>query len=159
MTDNVLQIGMAQLAVGASPQIIRSAGLGSCIAVVLYDPFARVGGMAHAMLPRSRPGREGNPAKYVDTSLAEMIQQMLDRGCERENIIAKLAGGAQMFPDSERELLVIGAKNIQSARDCLKQSSIPLVAEDVGGNWGRTLELDCSDGTLYIKTLHSQATL
>ncbi len=159
MADKVVQIGMAQLAVAASPQIIRSAGLGSCIAMVLYDPFARVGGMAHAMLPRSRPGRDENRAKYVDTSLEEMLQQMLSQGCEKENIIAKLAGGAQMFPDSERELLVIGAKNIESARSCLQENGIPLVAEDVGGNWGRTLELDCCDGTLYIKTLHSQATL
>lgn len=159
MTADVIQIGMAQLAVSSAPGVIRSAGLGSCIAVVLYDPFARVGGMAHAMLPQSRPGRVKNRAKYIDTSLATLLERMLERGCTKSNIIAKIAGGAQMFPDSDRELLVVGAKNIEAARRCLQKAGIPLVAEDVGGNIGRTLNLDCSDGTLYIKTLHSSSTL
>lgn len=154
--DN-FQIGMAQLYVAKSPGIIRSTGLGSCIGIILYDPFAKVGGMAHAMLPKHRPGRGDNKAKYVDTAIDIMLEDMEALGANRINIIAKLAGGAQMFPDSDKDSLVlIGEKNIAAAEEHLGNMGIPIVARDVGGHAGRTLELDCRDGSLYIKTVTAE---
>ncbi|MTI94452.1 MAG: chemotaxis protein CheD [Firmicutes bacterium] len=153
MTDSVQQIGMAQLTVERAPMLIRSSGLGSCLGVIIYDPFTATGAMAHAMLPYYRQGRQGNKAKYVDTAIEVILAEMKDRGCKKENLIAKLAGGAQMFPDADRDVLVIGKKNIQAGRECLAELGIPIVAEDVGGNSGRSLEFDCATGDLTIKTI------
>lgn len=151
------QIGMAQLLVVKAPAIIRSTGLGSCVGIILYDPFSQVGGMAHAMLPKHRPGRNDNRAKYVDTSIEVMLEEMNSLGANRQNIIAKLAGGAQMFSDGEKDSSsLIGAKNIAAAEESLSSLGIAIVAKDVGGSSGRTLELDCRDGTLYIKTLRDE---
>lgn len=154
--DNLHQIGMAQLLVTQAPHIIRSSGLGSCIGIILYDPFNKVGGMAHAMLPKHRPGRGDNQAKYVDTAIEAMLSEMQSLGCSRENISAKLAGGAQMFPDSDKDLLVVGAKNIAAAEEYLNKLGIPILARDVGGHNGRTLEFYCQDGSLSIKTIYTE---
>ena len=152
-----MQIGMAQLIVAQAPGLIRSTGLGSCIGIILYDPFSKVGGMAHAMLPRHRPGRGDNKAKYVDTSIDLMLEQMEALGAKRLNIIAKLAGGAQMFPASSKDsLLTIGKKNITAAEEHLSERGITIISRDVGGHYGRTLELDCRDGSLYIKTIDNE---
>lgn len=151
------QIGMAQYLVLKAPGVIRSSGLGSCIGIALYDPFSRVGGLAHAMLPKHRPGRDDNKGKYVDTAIDAMLAEMETMGCSRQNIVAKLAGGAQMFPDQDKTgKIPVGEKNIAAAKEYLKQLGIPIVAEDVGGNSGRTIELYCDDGTLYIKTINSE---
>lgn len=151
--DSNKQIGMAQLLVLKAPGIIRSSGLGSCVGIVLYDPFHKVGGMAHAMLPKHRPGRDDNQAKYVDTAIDTMLAEMEALGANKINIIAKLAGGAQMFPDADKDnLLLIGAKNITAAEEYLQQLGIPIIAKDVGGHSGRTLEFDCEDGSLLITT-------
>jgi len=152
------QIGMAQLAVCRGPGIIRSSGLGSCIGIALYDPFNKIGGMAHAMLPKHRAGREGNRAKYVDTAVEAMLNEMEAMGCSKVNIVAKLAGGAQMFRDADKEnIMMIGQKNIKAAEDCLQELGIPIIARDTGGHCGRTLEFNCQDGGLYIKTINNEA--
>jgi len=151
------QIGMAQLLVIKGPGVIRSSGLGSCIGIVLFDPFNRVGGMAHAMLPKHRPGRDDNRAKYVDTAIDAMLADMEALGCSRANIVAKLAGGAQMFPDYDKDSSqLIGSKNVCAAEEYLQQTGIPILAKDVGGNSGRTLEFDCQDGSLFIKTINNE---
>lgn len=152
-----LHVGMAQLHVRKGPGTIRSTGLGSCLGIVLFDPLARVGGLAHAMLPKHRPGRTDNKAKYVDTAIAIMLEDMAALGAKQENLVAKLAGGAQMFPEiSKSSFLEIGSKNIVAAEIQLNRLGIVIVAKDVGGNFGRTLELDCRDGTLYIKTINNE---
>jgi len=151
------QVGMAQLLVTKAPGLIRSSGLGSCIGIILYDPFIKAGGMAHAMLPKHRPGRDDNQAKYVDTAIDAMLTDMEALGCNRVNIVAKLAGGAQMFPNSDKDtLLLIGSKNILAAEEYLGSLGIPIVARDVGGHSGRTIEFDSEDGTLHIKTVNKE---
>lgn len=150
-------VGMAQLLVIKAPGFIRSTGLGSCLGIILYDPFTMVGGVAHAMLPKHRLGRGDNKAKYVDTAIALMLEEMAAFGVKRTNIIAKLVGGAQMFSDGSSERsIVIGKRNIEAAQNQLAQLGITIVSQDVGGTVGRTIELDCRDGTLYIKTLNSE---
>lgn len=151
------QVGMAQFLVIDAPGIIRSSGLGSCIGIALYDPFTQVGGLAHAMLPKHRPGREDNRAKYVDTAIDAMLVEMESMGSNRVNIVAKLVGGSQMFPDLEKPgVMAIGEKNIAAAVEYLGEVGIPILAQDVGGNCGRTVEFDCQDGSLYIKTIEQE---
>lgn len=151
------QIGMAQLLVVKAPDVVRSSGLGSCVGIVLFDPFNRVGGMAHAMLPKHRPGRDDNQAKYVDTAIDKILAEMEAMGSNKINIVAKLAGGAQMFPDVDREnSQLIGSRNIAAAEEYLQQLGIPIIARDIGGHSGRTLEFSCEDGTLLIKTVDNE---
>jgi len=151
------QVGMAQYLVIQGPGIIRSSGLGSCIGIALYDPFAMVGGLAHAMLPKHRPGREDNRAKYVDTAIEAMLAEMEGLGSSRVNIVAKLAGGSQMFPELDKDSsLLIGVKNVSAAEEYLGNLGIPILAKDVGGNFGRTVEFNCQDGSLFIKTINNE---
>lgn len=148
-------VGMAQYLVMKAPAVIRSTGLGSCIGIALYDPFTKVGGMAHAMLPQHRPGRDDNRAKYVDTAIDAMLVEMEAQGANPVNIVAKLAGGSHMFPELE-SAMVIGAKNVAAAQEYLGSLGIPILAQDVGGNSGRTVEFDCQDGSFSISTINKK---
>jgi chemotaxis protein CheD len=85
-----------------------------------------------------------------------MLEEMEALGASRVNIVAKLAGGSQMFPDME-SAMVIGVKNAAAAEEYLGKLGIPILSQDVGGNFGRTLEFDCQDGSLYVKTINKIA--
>lgn len=152
----IVSVGMADLNVAGPEGIIRTTGLGSCVGLTLYDPVMKIGGLAHVMLPSSAIAREGqlNLAKYADTALPILLNKMKDLGASPQRIIAKMAGGAQMFAfagagDSMR----IGPRNVESCREGLALMGIPLAAEDTGGNYGRTVELDCATGKFTIRSV------
>jgi chemotaxis protein CheD len=145
---------MAQFRVGEAPMRIMTMALGSCLGVVLYDPQARVGALAHAMHPRrTRVKNNINRAKFVDSVIPFLVERMLQWGARREKIVAKIFGGARMFDgfDKCRGILQIGDENIVAAREVLKELGIPLVAECVGGRTGRTIVLDVSDGSVLVR--------
>lgn len=146
---------MADLKVAREPDRLLTAGLGSCIGICLHDPESRVGGLAHIMLPNSSQARAPmNVAKFADTALPELVQQMLKIGARRPNLVAKIAGGAQMFSFAgASDVMRIGERNAEAVREALKQYNIPLLASDTGGNYGRTIELCTITGNLYIRTI------
>lgn len=146
---------MADLNVCNSPDILTTLGLGSCVGIVLYDTVNHIGGLAHAMLPDSTQIRNNsNFAKFVDTATKTLLENMLQEGANRKYIHAKLAGGAQMFKFSgSNDLMKIGERNVIAAKKMLKELNIRLLAEDTGENYGRTIELNSSDGSLLIKTI------
>ena len=149
-------IGMAACRVDKAPNTITTLGLGSCIGLTLYDPRLKVGGMAHMVMPRATPGSEGNPLKCVDSGVDYLIQQLLRAGANIYTLQAKMAGGAQMFGfenKNTQDVLRIGERNIESCRQRLALRKIALVAEDVGGNKGRTIELELETGLLMVRTL------
>lgn len=152
--SEVVKVGMADLAVGRNPSVLKTCGLGSCVGVCVLDPATKVGGMAHIMLPSSSMAKSiENPAKYADTAVLLMVRRMQDLGANRSRMIAKIAGGAQMFAFAgSSEVMRIGERNAQASKDILRELGIRLVAEDVGGNYGRTIEFSCESGTLKIKT-------
>ncbi len=152
--SEVLKVGMADLAVGRASETLKTCGLGSCVGICLLDPITKVGGMAHIMLPSSSLARSvDNPAKYADTAVPLMINKMQSLGAVRSRLIAKIAGGAQMFVFAgNNEVMRVGERNAQAARDVLRHLGIRLVAEDVGGNYGRTIEFACETGRLHIRT-------
>ena len=153
---------MADLKAGRHPCMLTTLGLGSCVGISLFDRISKISGMAHIMLPSSKQARDSvNIAKFADTGIIDLINKMLGLGASRAAIVAKLAGGAQMFAFKDvSEVMRIGDRNIEAARHILSLVKIPVISEDVGANFGRTIELYSNDGSLLIKTIgHGSRTI
>jgi chemotaxis protein CheD len=146
---------MADLKVGKNPDVITTLGLGSCIGLTLYDPVTKIGGMVHYMLPDStKLNNNTNIAKFGDTGIRELLRQMVAAGASQRRLVAKIAGGACMFAASGGSTVRnVGSRNIELAKLTLKSLNIPLVAEDVGLNYGRTVELNCANGEYTVKAV------
>lgn len=156
MTELLIKVGMADLNVTTGTGVLKTTGLGSCVGVTIYDPRAKVAGMAHVMLPSSDIAKEGNLniAKYADTAIPEMVKRMLELGAVNSRMVAKMAGGAQMFAFStSNDTMRIGPRNVDSCKEQLKLFSIPVLAEDTGGNFGRTIEFHTDTGVLVLRTV------
>jgi len=152
----IIRVGMAEYKAAKSPAILITLGLGSCVGVVLYDKVKKVGGLAHIMLPDSNLSSQKiyNPGKFADTAIDALIQDMLKFGINRNNIVSKIAGGAQMFKiKSENNVMQIGKRNVEAVKAKLDKLNIKILAEDVEGTYGRTLEFFCETGELTIKTI------
>jgi len=123
--------------------------------IALYDRTTKIVGLAHAMLPdSSQVKNKTNAAKFVDTAIELLVKEMLSLGASKKRIVAKLAGGAQMFTFTQgAELMRIGQRNVAAAKSKLESLDIPVVSEDTGGNYGRTVELDSESGMLLIRTI------
>ena len=150
---SIIKVGMADLNIAQLPGVIRTTGLGSCVGLTMYDPQLKIAGMAHVMLPSSEIAREGkiNTAKYADTALPELLEKMLKLGASHSRIVSKMAGGSQMFAFSGAgDTMRIGPRNADTCREMLEKLKIPLLAEDTGGNYGRTIEMNCETGLLTI---------
>lgn len=155
---NMIKVGMADLNVCRYPDNLTTLGLGSCIGACIYDPVTRIIGMCHYMLPDSTLIRNNqNIAKFGDTGIAETVARMERMGALRSRMIAKIAGGAQMFTissgSSVNSTMKVGEKNAEAAKINLKKLGIRLIAEDTGLNYGRTIEFYSEDGTLLIKAV------
>lgn len=153
--SEIVHVGMADYKLCRSPQKISTLGLGSCLGVVLYDQTIKICGMAHIMMPDSKKlKRNANRMKFADTCLQDMRKDLLAAGASQSRLIAKIAGGARMFiHKSNTDLLNIGKQNLEAVRKVLGEWNIPIVAEDVGSNYGRTIEFDTVTGELFIKSV------
>ncbi|MCM1567365.1 MAG: chemotaxis protein CheD [Dehalobacter sp.] len=153
--SKMIVVGMADYKVGRAPDKLMTAGLGSCIGICVYDPSTQIGGMAHIMLPSSLESLQGNPAKYADTCLAMMLEEMVKLGVMRSRLKAKMAGGSQMFSfGNKAPLLKIGERNAQAVEQELKKVGVPLLVYDVGGSFGRTITFDIQSGDLHVRTIN-----
>lgn len=152
-----IQVGIADYKVAHSPHRLITLGLGSCVGVALYDSVAKVGGLLHIMLPDSTQfNNVTKPAKFADTGIPLMIDHIKRQGGNPNRLTAKLAGGAQMFSGlDEKFVLNIGQRNAQMVREILKKIGIRILAEDLGGNRGRTMIFDTSNGQVTIRTIGS----
>jgi chemotaxis protein CheD len=157
MTEGILiKVGMADLNVGSGSAVLKTTGLGSCVGVTLFDPQHKIAGMAHIMLPSSEIAREGqvNTAKYADTAVPELVRRMRAMGADLRRLVAKMAGGAQMFVfASGSDTMRIGPRNVESTKLALEAMNIPLLSEDTGANYGRTVELDSATGIFTIRSV------
>lgn len=142
-------IGIAGLTVVAAPDCIRTV-LGSCIGIALYDRVAKVGGMAHVILPESSEG-SGDPRKFADTAVGLLLERLLERSAEPKRIAAKIAGGAAMFGDEHAATL--GRRNAEAVEAKLKQQAIRLVASAIGGTKGRKMMLDPATGNVKVEII------
>lgn len=154
--ENMIKVGMADLKVCKAPDALTTLGLGSCIGACIYDPATKVAGMVHFMLPDStRIKNNQNIAKFGDTGIAETIRLMEELGAKKSRMVAKIAGGAKMFATSAASLpnMNVGENNIEAAKKTFKEFGISIIAEDVGLNYGRTIEFFAEDGKLKIKSV------
>ena len=152
---NVIKVGMADLQVAKAPDSLITLGLGSCIGLTLYDPVTKIGGMVHYMLPDSTQLKNNtNIAKFGDTGIRELYNRMIKQGAVPRRMVAKIAGGAKMFEVSGLSNVGhVGERNAQQAKIMLKELHVPLIAEDTGLNYGRTVELFCENGDFFIKAV------
>ena len=148
-------VGMADLKVSQHPCIITTLGLGSCVGVTFYDNITRISGLAHIMLPSSTYVKNiNNPAKFADTGVEKLLKDMIEQGAMKNNISAKIAGGAVMFSAINlNEILKVGMRNIKAVKEKIRELDIELISEDTGKNYGRTIELNSEDGSVLIKTI------
>lgn len=152
---DTIKVAMADLKVGRAPDTLISYGLGSCVGIAIYDSATQIGGLAHIMLPDSLQSRGGdNPAKFADTAIPILIRQMIQLGAVQKRLVAKIAGGSQMFNFSDsNDILRIGERNAAAVKTVLKTAGIKLLAEDIGGSHGRTVELILASGVYKVKTI------
>ena len=123
--------------------------------IALRDPKTGVGGLAHVMLPDSTKIRNNaNVAKFADTGIMELVKQMEKAGAVKSRIVAKIAGGAQMFAfQNKSDMAGIGQRNVECTKLKLKELRIPILAEDTGLNYGRTVEFYPENGDFIIKSV------
>jgi chemotaxis protein CheD len=148
-------VKVAQAAVGGADDTLVTLGLGSCVAILLHDADARVGGLAHVLLPEPALSRDqGNASKFATTAVPALVQEMARLGARPGRLKARLVGGAAMFqtlmvPGS----LNMGARNIIASRQALETAGIPLVAEDVGGDYGRSVRFYVGAGKTTVSSV------
>lgn len=148
---NTINVGVADLATSSSPDVLKTI-LGSCIGIAIYSPKDRIGGLLHIMLPQLNNG-DMNKAKYANTGIPMLISTIENRyGIKRHTLIAKIAGGANMFSfiKNTNTIFDIGNRNISAVKYLLKELGIPIVGEDVGANYGRRIEFYLESGKMII---------
>ena len=152
----MIKVGMADHKVCKSPDNLTTIGLGSCIGIAIYDPSTKISGLAHIMLPDSTAIRNNsNIAKFADTGIQKLYDDMIKAGANKLRMVAKIAGGAKMFemPGASAAGINVGDRNAEASRAKLKQLGIKFIAEDCGLNYGRTVELYSETGEYYIKSV------
>ncbi len=158
--SNELIVKIADYKIAKSPAIITTHGLGSCLAIVIYDPQLKIGGLAHVMLPEPDLVRnQSNPAKFATTAIKELITTLEGMGCSRIRMVSKLVGGANMFSkllnSGKTSYSNIGQRNTLQAKQELNNYGIPVVAEDTGADYGRSVEFLISSGTVIVHSFRA----
>lgn len=149
-----IEVRAAEFGVASEGTMLHAAGLGSCVALVLFDPMSRVAGLAHIMLPVAPPekGVVAKPAKFADTAVPLLQRQMRYAGA-RGALVAKLVGGARMFGSLLGSGANIGERNVQATREALRLAGIPVLGEDVGGDFGRSVYVDSRTFRVIVDSL------
>lgn len=150
-----VRVGIADLNLVESPQKIMTIGLGSCIGISIYDERLKVAGLAHIMLPDSTQFKSVlKPFKFADLAIPILIEKMEAKGCKRSNMVAKIAGGASMFNFSDKNMVSdIGKRNAEAVKVALEKANISIIAEDIGGNKGRTMIVNSCDGSITLRVV------
>lgn len=147
-----LTIGIGDLKVCKKPDILVTYALGSCVGICLLDSTAGVGGLSHIMLPDSTAGVNGAsaPMRFADTAIPMLIREMEKLGASRGRLRAKIAGGATMFAIAN-DKFNIGDRNVAKVKEMLAKERIPILAEDTGADYGRTLFFYPETGVMEIR--------
>jgi chemotaxis protein CheD len=148
-------VRVADLRVGANTDVLMTIGLGSCVAVVLHDATARVGGLAHVLLPSQALSRkDDNEAKFPQTAIPRLLELMAQRGAQTRRVTARLVGGASMFASlAAPGTIQMGERNSVACRQVLIHHGVPIVGQATGGDYGRTVKLWVADGRVEITSV------
>jgi len=152
MEFKLISVGIADYRIATAPDILRTI-LGSCVGVCCYDSERKIAGLAHIMLP-SKNTHGTNEKKYADTAIPLLLRDMERAGARRDSITAKIMGGASMFKLNGAGLMSeIGMNNANKVRAVLTDLNIAIIAEDIGGDYGRTVDFYSADGMVKIKSI------
>ena len=145
-------VGIADMKLASSlDDALVTHALGSCLGVTIFDPVAGVGGLLHCMLPSSRISPEGglmNPWKFVDTGVPAMFRAAYELGARKDEIIVTVCGGAAALCD--KGVFRIGERNYKALRRLLWKNGVSIAAEDVGGAFSRTVQLEMKNGRVLV---------
>jgi chemotaxis protein CheD len=155
MSSAEILVRVADLAIGREGDVLVTLGLGSCVAVVLYDRVARVGGMAHVLLPEPSIARDtSNPAKFATTAVPLLIERMRAAGATASRLDARLVGGASMFAAlMSASSLNMGERNVAAVRVALEAAHVPVRAAEVGGEKGRSVRFIVAEGRTVVTSV------
>jgi len=149
-----IRVRVADYAVGAGAARLSTIGLGSCVAIVLHDAAARLGGLAHVLLPDESLSRDrSNAGKFPSTVVPVLIAELRRMGSSGP-LTARLVGGASMFG----QLLPagginMGERNVEASHRALAAAGVPIVAQDTGGDFGRSVFFDVGAGVVTVRSL------
>ncbi len=152
--DQPIRVNVADYAVSAVAPIV-TIGLGSCVAIALYDAAARVAGLAHVLLPDESLARDRtNPAKFPATAVPLLLREMAKLGADPSRVSAKIVGGASMFGALIGSGGInIGERNVAAVRNALAAAAVPVVADDTGSDYGRSVYFYTEDGRVEVKSI------
>jgi len=162
--NEVIRVGLAELKVSKNSTVLTCAGLGSCVAVIMHDPVAKVGGIAHVMLPGRAPEvRAETAGKYAFTAVELLLAKMESAGASRDRIKCKIVGGSRMFrietdlagkiPGGYPRSVSIGERNVQAVKTSIQEAGLEIVAEDTGGSHGRSIRFYVNSGKVEITSI------
>jgi chemotaxis protein CheD len=151
-----ITVGIADYAVGRHGATLVTMGLGSCVAIALHSRDARVGALAHVLLPNVLLSTSQNaPGKFASTALPVMLRRMRELGAGAD-IQARLVGGSSMFSGLlPAGAVSLGSRNVAAARAACAQHQVEVTGEDVGGSHGRSVFLDAGNGALLVRSMHA----
>ncbi|MCI8649745.1 MAG: chemotaxis protein CheD [Anaerotruncus sp.] len=152
--SKTITVGISDLNIAKAPDILVTYALGSCVGICLYDPAIKLAGLSHIMLPTSEMNHDAKQVmRFADSAIPLLLKKMEMAGGSRARMKAKIAGGAQMFAAmSNSSISNIGQRNIKAVKDALASLRIPIIADDTGKNYGRTLYFNAADGMMRIKS-------
>ena len=144
---------IAHHAVAQGRSRLVTIGLGSCVAITIHDRMAKLGGLAHVLLPDASLGRGiENRARYASSAVPLLLEEMQALGASGP-FSASLVGGAALFGPLLAFGGSVGARNVVAARAALAAARVPVLGEDVGGESGRTVSFDVSTGSVKVKSV------
>lgn len=146
-----VEVGLGELKAADPPSVLRAASLGSCVAIILYDPLKRKGVMSHVVMPQAPNAdkAKATPGKFADTAVPAALLKL---GVGPVHLQAWMVGGANMFYGGSSPLLQVGQRNIACVRTALRKAGIRSVVEEVGKNVGRTVELFTATGEVWVRS-------
>ena len=147
-SERRVKVGVGELAVVADGETVTTSGLGSCVAVAIGDPDTGVRGLLHAMLPTAGEVETPapRPAKYVDSGIETLLEELKSSGANRRQLEARVVGGAEMLDLTE----AVGPRNVTRAEMVLSAANVPIVGSDVGDTVGRTVRFR-PDGSVAVR--------
>ena len=154
MTTERHHVKIGEVRVASNEGVLYTIGLGSCVAVAMYDPKEKVCGLAHVMLPEVNGTSNMAPGRFAPTAVEMLIEMMTNAGARDRGMYARIAGGAAMFAEVlPTEGVSLGERNVLAVKAALAKAAIPLQGEDVGGSFGRSVFLNANDGSFLIRAV------
>ena len=148
---NKIIVGISDQKLCKSPDVLVTYALGSCVGICMIDKALGIAGLAHIMLPDSSAiPNDHNKFKFADTGIKLLYDSMIKSGAAASRITAKIAGGAQMF-SGDSDVFSVGERNVAAVKQALQSSKIPIVAEQTGLDFGRTVFFYSEDGTMEVR--------